>query len=105
MNVADLFRFLLIIGLGVLAFITFLVAGTIIGLMWLETSDCHFCRKYPVGLWILGITALLFIYSMTRNIDTGWDVIAKWIRENTTAFILVIVILLVFFFIFLWYPY
>jgi len=43
MTSADFLRFVIIVSLGVLAFITFLVAGTMIGLMWLESWSCGEC--------------------------------------------------------------
>jgi hypothetical protein len=43
MEPADIARMALIVTLGFLAFITFLIAGTIVGLMWLESSHCNCC--------------------------------------------------------------
>ena len=54
MTAADFLRFVIIVSLGVLAFITFLVAGTIVGLMWLDSWTCGTCARYPAGLYIMG---------------------------------------------------
>ncbi len=64
MTSADLMRFFIIAGLGVLSFVTFLVAGTLIGLMWLDSWNCGLCARYPAGIYILGVLGLLLLSSM-----------------------------------------
>jgi ABC-type multidrug transport system fused ATPase/permease subunit len=41
MTAADVARFALIVALGFFAFVTFVFAATIVGLMWLESSRCN----------------------------------------------------------------
>jgi hypothetical protein len=64
MTSADFMRFFIIFGLGVLSFITFLVAGTLIGLMWLDSWSCGSCARYPAGIYILGVLGLLLLASI-----------------------------------------
>jgi hypothetical protein len=61
MTSADLMRFFIILGLGVVSFIAFLVAGTLIGLMWLESWHCGNCARYPAGIYILGVLGVLLL--------------------------------------------
>ncbi len=82
MTSADLMRFLIIISLGVLAFITFLVAGTTIGLMWLDSWRCGVCQQYPVGLYILGLLGLLILVSIGIEVSEAYEPWNKWIRGN-----------------------
>lgn len=63
MTAADIGRFALIIGLGFLAFVAFLFAGTLIGSMFLETSRCN-CIHLPVGLYVLALLGIFFISSI-----------------------------------------
>lgn len=65
-NIADVLRLFVITGLGVLAVVTFLVAGTITGLMIVDNESCKYCDTYPIGLWILGLLGALFAYSMVQ---------------------------------------
>ncbi len=62
MEPADIARMALIVTLGFLAFITFLIAGTIVGLMWLESSNCN-CIHFPVGLYVLALLGILLLAS------------------------------------------
>ncbi len=82
MTSADIMRFVIIISLGVLAFITFLVAGTIIGLMWLDAWSCGVCKQYPVGLYILGLLGLLFLISIGAEASEAPEPWRKWIETN-----------------------
>jgi hypothetical protein len=102
MTVTDVARFALIIALGLLALVTFLIAGTIVGLMWVDGSDCN-CVHYPVGLYVLGLFGILLLVSM---IAEGFDastasVFEKWAenqRENLIAgviFLIVVILLLI----------
>jgi hypothetical protein len=88
MTVADVARFALIVALGLLALITFLIAGTIVGLMWVEGSDCD-CVRYPVGLYVLGLFGLLLLASL---ISEGADVrvtetFEGWFKNQREALI------------------
>ena len=49
MTAAQLIHFAIVISLGILAFLTFLVAGTILGLMIVEDIGCDYCITTPVG--------------------------------------------------------
>jgi hypothetical protein len=78
MSVADVLRFFVIVGLGVLSVVTFLVAGTITGLMIFDDGSCKFCDSYPIGLWTLGLLGGLFAYSMIQvAIDKAPEVIER----------------------------
>ena len=88
MTSADFLRFVIIVSLGVLAFITFLVAGTIIGLMWLESWSCTECKQYPVGLYILGVLGILFLISIGIEISEAPEPWEKWIRANSNTLII-----------------
>ena len=93
MTAAQLLHFLIVIGLGILAFLTFLVAGTILGLMIVEDSGCN-CIQYPIGLYVLGILGLLFLISAIRELVDGpyftWD----WVSGNQEALIVALLVLL-----------
>jgi hypothetical protein len=82
MTSADFMRFVIIVSLGVVAFITFLVAGTIIGLMWLETWNCGSCIKYPVGIYILGLLGILFMISIGVEASDAPEAWEDWIKRN-----------------------
>jgi predicted membrane channel-forming protein YqfA (hemolysin III family) len=99
---ADLLRFLIIITLGILSFITFLVVGTIIGLMWLDTWGCGDCKSYPVGVWILGLLGILFLISIgfeASDAPEPWD---KWLKANWAVVFVVIASLIAFFIVVGW---
>jgi len=66
---AAILRFVIIFGLSVLAFITFLVAGTLIGLIWLDSWRCGQCLQSPVGIYILAVLGLLILASI--GIEAG----------------------------------
>jgi hypothetical protein len=96
MTSADLMRFFIILGLGVLSFITFLVAGTLIGLMWLDSWNCGQCARYPAGIYILGVLGVLLLASIggeAGEASKEWEKhapkvqkhaqeAAKWARAN-----------------------
>jgi hypothetical protein len=96
MTAAQLLHFLIVIGLGILAFLTFLVAGTILGLMIVEDSGCN-CIQYPIGLYVLGILGLLFLIGAIRELVDGpfftWD----WVSGNQEALIVALLVLLALF--------
>jgi hypothetical protein len=94
MTAAQLLHFLIVIGLGILAFITFIVAATILGLMIVENSECD-CWQYPVGLYVLGILGILFLHSAIRVLIDGPFFTWKWITEHREAIILALLIIFV----------
>ncbi len=68
MTLADYARFALIIGLGVLSFIVFLVAGTLVGLMFIDPYGCRCIHPLPpVGLYVLGLLGLLLLIPAIRT--------------------------------------
>jgi hypothetical protein len=82
-NVADVLRLFVITGLGVLAVVTFLVAGTITGLMIVDDESCRYCDAYPIGLWTLGLLGALFAYSMIQvAIEQIPFKVSKWYPNN-----------------------
>ncbi len=102
MTAADFARFLVIIGLGILAFITFLVAGTIIGLMVVDARECNRCLTYPVGVWILGLLGLFFLVSMAREWSEAPPAAKDWFSKNRTNVLIALIIFIVFLYIFTW---
>lgn len=103
MTAADLFRFLIITTLGVLAFITFLVAGTIVGLMWLDSWGCGACNDYPVGIWILGLLGLFLLVSIGFEASDAPDAFDKWIKVHWSFFFVVIASIVAFVVILNWW--
>ena len=102
MTVTDVARFALIIALGLLALVTFLIAGTIVGLMWADGIQCN-CLHYPIGLYVLGLFGLLLLASLigeafdasTTSVFENW---AENQREALVAgaiFLIVIFLLLI----------
>ena len=89
MTSADFLRFMIIVSLGVLAFITFLVAGTIIGLMWLDSWSCGSCVRYPVGLYILGLMGILYLISIGIEISDATEPWFEWINKNWVTLVVV----------------
>ncbi len=88
MTAADFLRFVLIVSLGVLAFITFLVAGTIIGLMWLDSWSCGTCARYPAGLYIMGLLGILLAASMGMEAAEETPKWGTWIKANRDLLII-----------------
>jgi hypothetical protein len=88
MTSADFLRFVIIVSLGVLGFITFLVAGTIIGLMWLDAWSCGVCKEYPAGIYILGLLGILFIISIGVEASEAPSVVSAtwwpWLKKSRT---------------------
>ncbi|HZV20685.1 MAG TPA: hypothetical protein VE986_03985 [Hyphomicrobiales bacterium] len=103
MTAADFLRFLIIVSLGVLAFITFLVAGTIIGLMWLDSWSCGVCRQYPVGFYILGILGLLILISISAEASEATDTWHKWIVANWMTLVVVLASIFAFILVLNWW--
>jgi len=68
MTLADYARFALIIALGVLSFIVFLVAGTLVGLMFVDPYGCRCVYPFPpVGLYVLGLLGILLLIPAIRT--------------------------------------
>ncbi len=88
MTSADLMRFVIIIGLGVVSIITFLVAGTIVGLMFLDAFSCATCKKYPVGIYVLGILGLLLLSSIGVEASEAPGPWQKWLKANYMTLII-----------------
>jgi hypothetical protein len=88
MTAADFLRFVIIVSLGVLAFITFLVAGTIIGLMWLDSWSCGDCKQYPVGIYILALLGILYLISIGMEASDAPEPWEKWIKANKNTLII-----------------
>src|SRR5215813_11488416 len=89
MTSADLTRFIIIISLGIISFVTFLVAGTILGLMWLDTWSCSECKRYPVGLYVLALLWLLYIISISYEISDAPEPWEKWMKANWVTMVVV----------------
>jgi hypothetical protein len=93
MTAAQVVHFLIVIGLGILAFITFVVAGTILGLMIVEDSGC--CVQYPIGLYVIGVLGILLLISLIRALVLESPVFeAAWLRNNQEALIVALIILI-----------
>jgi hypothetical protein len=88
MTSADFLRFMIIISLGIVSFITFLVAGTITGLMWLDAFTCVTCKKYPVGIYILGILGILYLISIGMEASEAPGPWQKWLKDNRMMLII-----------------
>jgi hypothetical protein len=68
MTLADYARFALLIALGVLSFIVFLVAGTLVGLMFVDPYGCRCVHPFPpVGLYVLGVLGILLLIPAIRT--------------------------------------
>jgi hypothetical protein len=94
MTAAQVVHFLIIIGLGILAFITFIVAATIMGLMIVEDSKCA-CVEYPIGLYVLGFLGLLLLISLIRALVLDTPIFdAAWLSRNQQALIIALIVLL-----------
>ncbi|MGB0084534.1 MAG: hypothetical protein WBP94_04060 [Rhodomicrobiaceae bacterium] len=94
MTVNDVARFALIIVVGILAFITFIVASTIVGLMWAEASRCN-CANYPVGLYVLGLLGIFFIASIISESLDIQPVFEDWMENQREAVIVAAIFLIV----------
>lgn len=81
-TVADLTRFAIILGLGVLSALTFLVSGTIVILMAVEGSGCDWFTYFPVGLAVLGLLGLMFLIDLINEATYGPGLLQKWFEEN-----------------------
>ena len=79
---ADIARFLIIIALGVLAVITFLVAGTVVVLMTVDSAACDCFRYYPVGLAVLGLLGLFFLIDIIIEAVDAPSVLQDWVMNS-----------------------
>jgi hypothetical protein len=93
MTAAHLLQYFILIVLGILAFITFVVAGTILGLMIYEDSRC-LCIQYPIGLYVLGFFWLLLLVGLIIELINSPIFTIAWLNENREALILALLILL-----------
>jgi len=93
MTAAHLVQYFIIIGLGILAFITFLVAGTILGLMIYEDSRC-LCIQYPIGLYVLGFFWLFLLIGVIWELIESPIFTTKWVVDNREALILGLLVFL-----------
>ncbi len=80
---ADIGRFLIIIMLGVLAAITFLVAGTVVILMAVDSAACDCFRYFPVGLAVLGILGLIFLVDLIIEAIDAPSILQEWAGSST----------------------
>jgi|GEM_PF-3579336 len=103
MTSADVMRFIIIVSLGILAFITFLVAGTIIGLMWLDAWSCGNCHRYPVGMWILGLLGLLFLVSIGIEASEAPEPWENWIKTNWVTLVVILASIVTFILVVNWW--
>ena len=71
-------RFFIIFSLGVLAFISFLVATTLIWLMWFDTWRCGMCLSYPVGIYTLALLGLLILGSIAFEAGEAAVIWQEW---------------------------
>jgi hypothetical protein len=84
---AFVFRFFIIFALGVLAFVTFLVATTLIWLMWLDSWRCGMCLSYPVGIYTLALLGLLILGSIGIEFGEASPLLAEWGATSRKWFI------------------
>lgn len=99
MTAEDIGRFALIIGLGVLAFVAFLFAGTLVGVMWLEASRCN-CIHLPAGIYVLGLLGIFFLSSIIAEAVDIQPIFEGWLENQrqtlivATIFAFVIILIL-----------
>jgi hypothetical protein len=95
MTAADVGRFALIVLLGFLAFLIFLLAGTILALMWLDSSRCN-CYHLPAGIYVLAAVGLLIFGSMiSEAIEHIQEVFEGWLKNYREALILILIFVLI----------
>ncbi len=103
-------RFFIIFGLGVLAFISFLVATTLIWLMWFDSWRCGMCLSYPVGIYSLALLGLLILGSIAFEAGEAaviwreWAVVSrKWFIANWTVPLVIVIAIIAILIVFNWY--
>ncbi len=101
MLAAFVLRFLIIFSLGVLAFVTFLVATTLIWLMWFDSWRCGACLSYPVGIYTLALLGLLLLGSIGIEAGEASPVFASyaenvrgWFIANWLALVIAVIAVL-----------
>jgi hypothetical protein len=78
----DIGRFCIIIILGFMATLTFLVAGTILLLMIVETGDCKCFVYMPAGLFVLMIFGIaLLVGAIIEGVDAP-EVFQNWYNSS-----------------------
>jgi len=92
MTAADIGRFALIAVLGILAFIVFLFAGTLVGVMWLEASRCN-CIHLPAGLYVLGLLGIFFVSSLIAEALDIQPIFENWVENQREALIVLTIFL------------
>jgi len=96
MTLADYARFALLIALGVLSVIVFLVAGTLVGLMFVDPYGCQCVHPFPpVGLYVLGLLGILLLIPAIRTAVVDAPEYLEKIGLNTNAAIATIIISIV----------
>ena len=110
MLAAAVLRLFIIFGLGVAAFVSFLVATTLIWLMWFDTWRCGTCLPYPVGIYTLALLGLLIIGKLgfeageASALWAAWAIATrKWVIANWTVPVAVIIAILAILAVFNWY--
>ena len=110
MLAASVLRFFIIFSLGVLAFVTFLVATTLIWLMWFDTWRCGMCLNYPVGIYTLALLGLLILGSIGFEAGEAsvlwarWAAATrKWVIANWTVPLVVVIAILAILLVFNWW--
>lgn len=110
MLAAAVLRLFIIFGLGVAAFVSFLVATTLIWLMWFDTWRCGTCLSYPVGIYTLALLGLLILGKIAFEAGEAsalWQAWAiatrKWVIANWTIPVAVVIAILAILLVFNWY--
>ncbi len=106
MTLADVVRFALIIGVGIVSFIVFLVAGTLLGLMFVDPYACRCVGPFPpVGLYVLGLAGLFLLIPMIRvAVIDGAELIEDLGLTSTAAILTVLISILTIIVILNWNP-
>jgi hypothetical protein len=98
MTLADVVRFALIISVGIVSFIVFLVAGTLLGLMFVDPYGCRCIGPFPpVGLFLL-------IPMIRAAVIDGAELIEDLGLTSTAAIVTVLVSIVTIFLILNWNP-
>ncbi len=98
MTLADYARFALLIALGVLSFIVFLVAGTLVGLMFVDPYGCRCVHPFPpVGLYVLGLLGILLLIPAIRTaVNDAPEYLEKVGLTSYATIALIVISILVF---------
>lgn len=90
MSAADFARLALIISLGFLAFLVFIVATTIAGLMAVESSGCA-CGHYPIGIYVLAIVGIMLLTTLIDEAIYTPSLLQMKIQSYRDAFIVMVI--------------